>query len=403
MNRDIPINEIGWLCTHNAFNSNAEIGATAESTGGTNQNHSIDDQLTDGVRAFMIDVHNFHTAPRVCHAVANPYEDLCDLLIKFKSWLTDEKNKKEIIILMMEVAKDVPAEWIKDTFEGQGPITRSADYNLKDLLYTHPSASHPWPTINTLVKDGKRVIVFRQTDEGQGQIADGMNWYHDMWTYWIENPYGNSNWDDIQTHTYQLLRGSRNTAAFFNLNHFVNTGHTGSGSAGFAQGMNMNDYLRTRALIAWRMQARRPTLSVDFFRSLQGEATENTYNTVDTAEELNDVPCIRGTITFDDGGPFELDVTWSGIKNLDFLSNGLSSNDYRIQSGSDGQGTALPTSHGGYFCFPPNNVKNGNTYTEMTIKPSCEGYTITPSNSGWDGVWDGKTSMTQNFTVKKNA
>src|SRR5689334_20583865 len=172
MNRDIPINELSWLCTHNAFNSQDEIGASAAEPGGTNQDHSITAQLDAGVRAFMIDVHNFHSAPRVCHSIAEPYEDLCDLLIKYKKWLTD--NPDEVIILMMEVAEDVPADWIKDTFGGAGPISRDEDYDLTGMLYEHPRVYDPWPSLKTLAEKGKRVIVFRETDEGKGQSGDDM-------------------------------------------------------------------------------------------------------------------------------------------------------------------------------------------------------------------------------------
>ncbi|HEX5735815.1 MAG TPA: hypothetical protein VF131_23515 [Blastocatellia bacterium] len=389
MDRNTAINELSWLCTHNAYNSEGEIGTSAASTAGTNQDLSITSQLRNGVRAFMIDVHNFHNAPRVCHGVWEFYEDLCDLLIKYKTWLNNNTN--EIIILMMEVANNVPATWIKDTFYGGGPITRSDDYNLKDLLYCHPDNSSAWPTINQLVGAGKRVIVFRETDEGKGVTGSDMEWYHDMWDYWIETPYGNSNWDDIQTHTYQLLRGNKETASFFSLNHFVNTGYHGSGSAGFAQGMNMDDYLTARALIAWRMQACRPTLSVDFFRSLKGAKPEDTYDTVATANKLNEIPSISGTISNSDGTPYLGEVVWTGVEDLNFKDN-LKSDDYRVQSGSDGPGTSHPRSNNGTFSFPPNGYAN-NAVRPMILTPSCVGKTFTPQEVGWTGTASAKIDL----------
>jgi len=377
-NRELRIDEIAWLCTHNAYNSDDEIGAKATLPGGTNQNHSIIEQLNSGVRVFMIDVKNSHGGLRVCH-YPDYYEDLCDLLIKYKIFLTDEKNKDEIIILMMEVDGDVPAEWIANTFYGQGPTVRNQDYDMTNLLYEHPSSTSKWPSQKDLVASGKRLIVFRETDDGKGKANSGMKWYHDMWLYWLETPYGNSSWNDLQEHSYQLLRGDINTASFFNLNHFVNTGIFGSGSAGFAQGMNMDDYLYARSMVAWRFHGRRPTLSVDFYKSLSGAVKTEQYDTLRTAERLNNTCVFSGSIINDQGKPFNSHLTWENIPEIDLklTGNGLSANDYRlVRNADEPPASSKATSYGSIFSFPKITAKKG--ATDLWISPEHPEYSFKP-------------------------
>lgn len=410
--RNVPINTVSWLCTHNAFNSEAEIKAGSHEAGGTNQNHSIVEQLDAGVRALMIDVHEDAGRPRVRHvgAIADHnlnYEDLCELLVHLKGWLVHHTT--EVVLLLMEV--DAAPELIRDTFAGAGPVKPApcqTNYDLRDLLYEHTSV--PWPSIDGLVAAGKRLVVFRETDDGKGKTTTArsqiggreanLKFYHDMWEHWLETPYSNSwawdwinarkkYWGDLQTNTYILspvARGNPATATFFNLNHFVDTGTYAAGSAGAAEGINQKTYLKARALIAWKMQGRRPTLSVNFFKSVAGQAMP--YNTVDTANELNDLPAISGNIILQPSlKPLDREVYWEGVAQLKFSDHlGNQYLDWNIDDNAVSIGT--PTSRLGTYCFPCNT--DG---APMTLIPRCPGYDFDPPSV----TWDGSKPATQNF------
>jgi hypothetical protein len=413
--RNVPINTISWLCTHNAFNSAAEISGGSHEAGGTNQNYSIVKQLEAGVRALMIDVHEDQGGPRVRHEGGIldrdlHYEDLCDLLTDLKNWLG--QNRDEILLLLLEVTNDVKPEWIRDTFAGAGPVSNGRDYDLRAMLYEHTSGE--WPSIQGLVALDKRIIVFRETDGDKGRVTDdagnavpsvmiggqpaSLGFYQDMWEHWLETPYSNTwtltwsgkeYWESLQKNAYILSpndRGNRARAAFFNLNHFVDSSTYAAGSAGAAEGINQPAYLAARALIAWKMQGCRPTLSVDFFKSVDGQP--NSYNTLDTSTYLNEIPAISGT--FKKGNVlFEDEISWAGVSQLGFSEHlGQKYMDWTIDDSAVQVGA--PRSRRGVYSFPQNT--DG---TPMTLIPMCPGYDFDPPSVTWDGL----ASVSQHFTV----
>ena len=163
--RSVPVNTISWLCTHNAFNSEAEIGAGSHEAGGTNQNHSIVEQFDAGVQALMIDVHEDAGAPRVRHvggiaARDLNYEALCELLVHLKGWLV--QHTTEVVLLLMEV--DAAPELIRDTFAGAGPVKPApcwTNYDLRDCsTSTRPgrgrSSMDWWPRVSVSWSSARR-------------------------------------------------------------------------------------------------------------------------------------------------------------------------------------------------------------------------------------------------------
>jgi hypothetical protein len=198
-------------------------------------------------------------------------------------------------------------------------------------------------------------------------------------------------WGDLQKNAYILspvARGNPATASFFNLNHFVDSGTYAAGSAGAAEGINQKEYLKARALIAWKMQARRPTVSVDFFKSVAGQ--QQAYNTVDTVNELNEIPTISGDIVLQPTSkPLNDEIHWTGVSQLQF-SDHLG----RRYLDWDPIGAApavVPTSRLGAYCFPANTDGAG-----MTLVPRCAGYEFDPLSVLWDGV----SSTVQHFKAR---
>ena len=87
--------EVAYLTTHNAYSSN-EDGFYLP-----NQNFNITSQLTDGVRAFMLDVYSENDQLVLYHGVSELGSSLfLDVLNEFKTFIDDNPN--EVITLILE-------------------------------------------------------------------------------------------------------------------------------------------------------------------------------------------------------------------------------------------------------------------------------------------------------------
>ena len=118
-------NEVAYLTTHNAFNSD-EDGLLFP-----NQTYNIASQLNDGVRGLMIDVYDHFGTPTAYHSVfALGTIPLSDLFNDIKTFL--DNNSNEIVTIILECY--VTANDIEDEINQSG---------LSNYLYTHNAA---WPT-----------------------------------------------------------------------------------------------------------------------------------------------------------------------------------------------------------------------------------------------------------------
>ena len=99
-------NEVAYLTTHNAFNSN-EDGLLFP-----NQTYNIMSQLNDGVRGLMIDVYDHFGTPTAYHSVfALGTIPLSDIFNDIKTFL--DNNPNEIITIILEcyvIANDIEDE-----------------------------------------------------------------------------------------------------------------------------------------------------------------------------------------------------------------------------------------------------------------------------------------------------
>lgn len=299
---DKPYDRVSWLITHNAFNNAPDIGQNID----PNQHYGIPDQLTDGVRAFMLDIHPLHGGLRLQHGGnhGSSYADLCELLGKIKTFLDNHPN--EIVTLYCESYGDIATD-LEETFKGRGPgtgdFTNRINWNVFPYLYHRPKPRHghesvdrhKWPTIRELIKSNQRLVVFRELhDTGNTAPFDALDWYLDQWEYTCESPWNMKNWDDLQENTTNIPGRGKHGAPVFTLYHQP-SGTTG-GSAGFASSANLDEYLYARSMIAWKLTGKRPSPTVDFYRASDKMPAQ--INTLDTCERLNNLKEVHGQLKF---------------------------------------------------------------------------------------------------------
>jgi len=184
--------EVAYATTHNAM-SNAEDGWQEP-----NQNRTIAHQLDDGVRALMLDVHEWGDGILLCHALC-PLGSLplADGLRTIARFLHDHRG--EVVTIIFESYTTAAA--IADAFERSG-----AD------RYVHAhTAGTPWPTLRELIDADERLIVLTDREGG------AYDWYLDVWQQAFETPFAAETTDDF---TCDLGRGDPGNSLFI-FNHFL--------------------------------------------------------------------------------------------------------------------------------------------------------------------------------------
>jgi hypothetical protein len=154
-------------------------------------------------------------------------------------------------------------------------------------------------------------------------------------------------------------------ASLFTLYH--QPSQTTAGSQGFAETANLDDYLFARSMIAWKLNGKRPSPAVDFYRSINANPTP--FNTLDTCARLNAIHEVHGNIYFNGRTLAALDVKVEGVQNSKFSSTVYKLNLSNYSTTEPSQDIAVR----GTYSFP---LVTGET---VSYHLSCPGYTITPN------------------------
>jgi hypothetical protein len=188
---DRALDEVVLAVAHNAMNVEDE-GWTLP-----NQHHGYERQVEDGVRGFMLDVHDDGGVPTLCHGDCSlGSEPLADGLARFAALLDAWPDE----VFVFVVQDEVEAAPIVETFEASG---------LLDRVITEVS---PWPTLRELIDADTRLLVTHEHDQ-----PDAPAWYHPTYTLAWDNDYAASTIEDFDC---AVLRGDPANEVFL-LNHFL--------------------------------------------------------------------------------------------------------------------------------------------------------------------------------------
>ncbi|NID06174.1 hypothetical protein HBF26_14870 [Luteibacter jiangsuensis] len=153
ISRDLPFDRYTWVTTHNAFTSNGLA---------PNQSQTIAQQLEEGVRAFMLDLHYYDKRVRLCHnrCTGPSSVPLADLL-------------NETIRPFLEQHPDAILTLHLDDFTERQQLVAELDRApfLGDATFDPYSWSTPtWPTYADMVKRGQRVLIFSLNRENSDSL-----------------------------------------------------------------------------------------------------------------------------------------------------------------------------------------------------------------------------------------
>jgi hypothetical protein len=253
-------NEVAYLTTHNAFNSDQD-GLLFP-----NQTYNIASQLNDGVRGLMIDVYNdLFGTPVVYHSIiALGYIPLSDIFNDIKIFL--DNNPNEVITIILECY--VTADDIEDEINQSG---------LSNYLYTHNTV---WPTLQNMINNDNRLVIFSDVDDA----SSSQNWYHYVWEYAVETHYSVDNINDF---TCDFNRGDPLNDLFI-FNHFVTDATLGYGLYNESNDVNANPFFINRALNCQTQTNKFPNfVTVDYYELGDGLAVVDQLNGVASTSSIN--------------------------------------------------------------------------------------------------------------------
>ncbi|KAJ1954921.1 hypothetical protein EC988_002166, partial [Linderina pennispora] len=202
-----PYNKVSFATTHNAYSYAPPAGSPA-----LNQERTIQQQLDDGIRAFMLDTHKpleitgvwnkivawfqttFHRtnaadAPEIkgvhlCHQSCALVDrgTLYDTLKVFRQFLNE--NPDEIVTFIIENFDAFEASQLSPSFK-LADLERSAfaptwEHSTSNQNYT-------WPTLGEMVDRDQRLVVFVDSHTDTAKVP----YLLAEWDYVIETPYAN--------------------------------------------------------------------------------------------------------------------------------------------------------------------------------------------------------------------
>lgn len=259
---DKRYDEVTYLTTHNAYNYSDEPANFPL----PNQTHSINQQLEDGVRAFMLDIYHpdqwqEDESPEsiwLYHSFSLSGSKLfSEELLIFKEYLA--ANENEVITFILETY--VSFELLKEVFD---------EADLTKYLYMPESNNSDWPTLKSMIENNQRLVIFTESAD-----INADDWYLDMWAYTVETHFSNNVQTDFSC---SYNRGDASTSLFV-LNHFITDPIIGVGRIDSANIINQYNYLLNRIELCESETGKLPNfLAVDFYE--QG-------NTMDIVDFLN--------------------------------------------------------------------------------------------------------------------
>ncbi|KAF9344461.1 hypothetical protein BGX26_004343 [Mortierella sp. AD094] len=202
--------QVTYATTHNAY-AYTPAGALA-----LNQDNDIPTQLSDGIRALMLDAYHSNSTSDIelCHTACSLLDagPLSKVLAQIKTFM--DANPNEVITIFWENAQSLTPAQFQTVYNNAG---------LSNYLYTQAVGDKTWPTLAQMISSGKRLVNY--VDHG----ADAsVPWLMNEYSYIFETP-------------FQILKGAEYPCTvdrpldqrqqMYVLNHFLSGNITISGQS----------------------------------------------------------------------------------------------------------------------------------------------------------------------------
>ncbi|KAJ2157304.1 hypothetical protein GGF46_004600 [Coemansia sp. RSA 552] len=197
---DRGLDKVAFATTHNSYATGDNIAA--------NQNRNIRQQLDDGIRGFMLDLHKLDSDPMsdpyLCHSScallsAGP---LVNTLRDFKTFM--DKNENEVLAIYIENAQGFSATEMAQPFKDAG---------LDKYAYAPASSNATWPSLGQMIDVGSRLVVFSDDKADTGAVP----WILNEDTYSVQTSWSVADGTSFDCKPLKTVR------PLWVMNHFVYT------------------------------------------------------------------------------------------------------------------------------------------------------------------------------------
>lgn len=187
-----PLDQVAIAVAHNAMNAADDPGWALP-----NQTHNYERQVADGIRGFMLDVHDQDGEPTLCHGFCSlGSEPLVQGLARLRDLL--QANPDDVFVLILQ--DEMEAAPIEASFAEVGLVGHAI------------TGVPPWPTLGELIDADTRLLVTHERER-----AEAAPWYHATYELAWDNDYSARSVGDFDC---DVLRGQP-TNDIFLLNHFL--------------------------------------------------------------------------------------------------------------------------------------------------------------------------------------
>ncbi len=163
-----------------------------------NQDRTIEEQLKDGVRGFMIDIWYYHEQVYTCHRFCElGGQPLLGIMQVFENFL--KNNPNEVLTIIFE--NYVSGSDLNKTFSEAGLIS----------YVHHQVQGETWPTLRKMIESNKRLVIFKEFED------EGPSWDMNVWNYAVETPYSYASMSEF---TCDYNRGKIKNSLYI-LNQFI--------------------------------------------------------------------------------------------------------------------------------------------------------------------------------------
>ncbi|WP_045315236.1 PI-PLC domain-containing protein [Lentzea aerocolonigenes] len=218
MPADPTLDQVTFLTAHNAFANGVDGDFAAPILNiARNQTRGITRQLADGVRGFMIDIHETPQGAMLCHGgcdwVPHPVALRTDLqrIVDFLA-----AHPSEIVTVFLQDGVSAPVLGA-ELARVQG---------LQSVLFRPDQAGvreNGWPTLSAMRASGRRLLLFTDRYPPDGRDSYGVM-YQREWTvenYWsMGGPIGSADWACYTRWDERPLTATGTFQPLFVMNHF---------------------------------------------------------------------------------------------------------------------------------------------------------------------------------------
>ncbi|WP_434447112.1 PI-PLC domain-containing protein [Lentzea sp. E54] len=218
MPADPRLDQVTFLTAHNAYANGVDGDFAAPFVNlARNQTRGIVRQLADGVRGFMLDIHQTPQGAMLCHGG-------CDWVPRPVALRTDLQR---VVDFLRANPSEIVTVFLQDGVSAPVLGAELAQVSgLSAVLFRPDHAGvkeNGWPTLSQMRASGKRLLIFTDHHPADGRDAYGVM-YQREWTvenYWSMGPgIGTSDWACYSRWDERPLTATGRFQPLFVMNHF---------------------------------------------------------------------------------------------------------------------------------------------------------------------------------------